>query len=85
MPNLVSDGVVVIQVLLLTLMTRRCQTRRLSRPHAAAQRGVGGRHCRRRIFIVLVDGIGWLLGRDIVTQFQLDIYRTASAWLPWRC
>jgi len=34
---------------------------------------------------VLVDGITWLFGRDIVTPFQLDIYRTASAagWLPW--
>jgi membrane protease YdiL (CAAX protease family) len=37
------------------------------------------------VFVLLVDGISWLLGRDIVTQFQLDTYRTASAagWLPW--
>ena len=37
------------------------------------------------VFIVLADGISWLLGRDLVTQFQLDMYRTASAagWLPW--
>jgi uncharacterized protein len=36
-------------------------------------------------FIVLVDGISWLSGRDLVTPFQLDMYRTASAagWLPW--
>ena len=37
------------------------------------------------IFIVVSDMISWLLGRNIVTQFQLDIYRTASAagCLPW--
>jgi uncharacterized protein len=37
------------------------------------------------IFIALADGMSWLLGRDIVTQFQLDLYRTASGagWLPW--
>jgi membrane protease YdiL (CAAX protease family) len=31
------------------------------------------------IFIVVSDGINWLLGHDIVSQFQLDISRTASA------
>jgi len=37
------------------------------------------------VFIVLIDGISWLSGRDLVTPFQLDMYRTASAagWLPW--
>ena len=37
------------------------------------------------VFSVLADGISWLFGRDIVTQFQLDTYRTASAAgsLPW--
>ena len=37
------------------------------------------------VFIAVADGTSWLLRRDIVTQFQLDIYRTASAagWLPW--
>jgi CAAX protease family protein len=36
-------------------------------------------------FIAVADGTSWLLRRDIVTQFQLDIYRTASTagWLPW--
>jgi CAAX protease family protein len=31
------------------------------------------------------DGISALLGYNLVTQFQLDIYRSASAagWLPW--
>ena len=37
------------------------------------------------VFMVLADVLSWLLGRDLVTQFQLDMYRTASAagWLPW--
>jgi membrane protease YdiL (CAAX protease family) len=37
------------------------------------------------IFIVAIDGISWLFGHNIVTNFQLDIYRTASAagWLAW--
>jgi membrane protease YdiL (CAAX protease family) len=37
------------------------------------------------VFIVVSNAISWLLGRNIVTPFQLDIYRTATAagWLPW--
>jgi len=37
------------------------------------------------IFIVVGNGISWLLGQNIVTSFQRDIYRTAIAagWLPW--
>jgi uncharacterized protein len=36
------------------------------------------------VFILVSNGISSLLGRDIVSQFQLDIYRTASAagYLP---
>ena len=39
------------------------------------------------VFIVVADGTSWLLRRDIVTQFQLDIYRTASTvgWLHGCC
>jgi CAAX protease family protein len=34
--------------------------------------------------IVIGDAVSWLFGRFVVTSFQLDIYRTASAagWLP---
>jgi membrane protease YdiL (CAAX protease family) len=34
--------------------------------------------------IIVGDAISWLFGRGIVTDFQTDIYRTASAagWLP---
>ena len=36
------------------------------------------------VLIALGDGLSWLIGRDIVTPFQSDIYRTAAAegWLP---
>jgi uncharacterized protein len=76
-----------VQVLLLALMAR--QTR------ASAADYLGLTLPRKRdvvwgiiavlIFIIVGDGISWLLGHNIVTQFQLDIYRTASAagWLPW--
>lgn len=94
--NFTGDGVAVIlttcisspvQVLLLVLMAR--QTR------ASAADYLGIKLPRKRdlmfgiiavsIFVVVVDGISWLFGHNIVTQFQLDIYRTASAagWLPW--
>ena len=91
-----ADGVAVtlltcistpVQVLLLALMARQTG--------ASAADYLGLRLPRKSdvvvgiiavvSFIVVVDGVSWLLGRDIVTQFQLDIYRTASAtgWLPW--
>jgi membrane protease YdiL (CAAX protease family) len=36
-------------------------------------------------FIVLGNSLSWLLGRDVVTPFQSDIYRSAAAagWLSW--
>ena len=37
------------------------------------------------ILAVAADGISWILGYNLVSQFQLDIYNSASAagWLPW--
>jgi membrane protease YdiL (CAAX protease family) len=37
------------------------------------------------VFIVVGDVLTWLLGQDIITPFQSDLYRTASAagQLPW--
>jgi len=31
------------------------------------------------------DGVSWILGYNLVSQFQIDIYNSASAagWLPW--
>jgi len=36
------------------------------------------------VLLAAGDTLSWLLGRDVVTQFQTDIYRTAAAagWLP---
>ena len=94
--DVASDGVVAtliicistpVQILLLALMARQAGS--------SAADYLGLTLPRKRdvvvgiiavlVFIVLADGISWLLGRDLVTQFQLDLYRTASAagWLPW--
>jgi uncharacterized protein len=37
------------------------------------------------VAIVVGNVMSWLLGRNIVTAFQTEIYRTAAAagWLPW--
>src|SRR5262245_5127801 len=96
LPNLASDGVFVIlivcistpvQVLLLALMARwrgADPTDYLGLTLPCKGDVVVG-IIAVAVFVVLADGISWLLGRDIVTQFQLDTYRTASAagWLPW--
>jgi membrane protease YdiL (CAAX protease family) len=91
-----SDGVAVtliicistpVQVLLLALMAR--QTRASAADYLGftlpRQRDVVWGIIAVLIFIIVGDGISWLLGHNIVTRFQLDIYRTASAagWLPW--
>src|SRR5262249_26616924 len=94
--DLAGDGVAVtlmvctstpVQVLLLALMARQAG--------ANAADYLGLRLPRKGdvvvgimvvvVFIAVADGTSWLLGRDIVTQFQLDIYRTANTagWLPW--
>lgn len=39
------------------------------------------------VFVVAGNAITWMLGRNVVTNFQVDIYRTASSagWLPLLC
>jgi membrane protease YdiL (CAAX protease family) len=41
--------------------------------------------CALVVMIVAGNVLSWLLGRSLVTPFQLDIYKTASAggWLLW--
>lgn len=94
--DVASDGVVAtliicistpVQILALALMARQAG--------ASAADYLGLTLPRKRdvvvgiiavlVFMVLADVLSWLLGRDLVTQFQLDLYRTASAagWLPW--
>src|SRR5262249_43709895 len=94
--DLAADGVVVtliicistpIQVLLLVLMARQGGANAadylgLTKPR---QSDVVVGIIAVVIFILAVDGASWLLRRDLVSQFQFDIYRTASAagYLPW--
>ena len=94
--DLTVDGVLVslslyigtaIQVALLVLMTRK--------RGAGVAAYLGLTLPRKRdlmlgiiavaVFTAAADAIGWLFTDNLVTQFQLDIYRTANAagWLPW--
>jgi CAAX protease family protein len=94
--DFVSDGVVAtliicistpVQVFLLAFIARRASS------SAADYLGLTLPDRRDAVsgiitviaFIFLADGMSWLLGRDIVTQFQVDLYQTASGagWLPW--
>jgi membrane protease YdiL (CAAX protease family) len=94
--DLAADGVAVtliicistpVQVLLLALLARRTGTSAtdylgLTLPRKSAL--VAG-ILTVVIFILVGNGITWLVGRNIVTDFQLNIYRSASAagYLPW--
>jgi membrane protease YdiL (CAAX protease family) len=94
--DLVTDGslvtvsvciATVVQVLLLAVMARRTGA------GAAAYLGLTAPRKHDLvlgivaivIFTAAADGLSALLGHNLVTQFQLDIYRSASAtgWLPW--
>ena len=95
LPNLAQDGVAVsliigistpVQVGLLMLMARQTG--------ASAADYLGFKWPKRGevvigiltmiAFIVVGNLVSWLLGQNIVTPFQSDIYRTAHAagWLP---
>jgi len=95
MPDFSGDGVAVtivifvsipVQLVLLYLMAQR--------PGGSAAEYLGLRIPSRSevvfgvaatvALIVAGDALSWLLGRFIVTSFQLDIYRTAdeAGWLP---
>jgi CAAX protease family protein len=96
LPDFTGDGTAItlvivvstpVQVLLLALFARRAG--------ASAAKYLGLIWPRRGEVIfgiagtvaVIVAGnvLSWLLGRGLVTPFQIDIYRTASAggWLLW--
>ncbi len=95
LPNLAQDGVAVsviiivstpIQVALLMLMARQTGI--------APADYLGFKWPKRgevvigvlvmAAFVIVGNLVSWLLGQNIVTPFQFDIYRTASAagWLP---
>src|SRR5262245_8958395 len=88
--DLATDGAAVtlivcistpIQVLLLVLFARRRSPSATDYLGLALPRksGVVAGILAVVIFILVVNGITWLLGRNIVSDFQLNIYRTASA------
>jgi hypothetical protein len=96
LPNFTGDGAAItlviavstpVEVLLLALFARRTGA------SAAAYLGlIAPRRAEVVLGIaatvaVIVAGnvLSWLLGRSLVTSFQVDIYRTASAtgWLLW--
>jgi membrane protease YdiL (CAAX protease family) len=95
-PDLARDGVSVtvliwistpVQIALLALFARYAGARvsdylglTLPRKHEVTMGLVAA-----VTFIVVGNGISWLVGHNIVTSFQADIYQTASAagWLPW--
>ena len=94
--NLTTDGVLVtvsvciatvVQIALLALMAR--QTGASSAVYLGLtlppKRDLIVGILAIAIFTAVADGISRILGYNLVTQFQLDIYRTASAagWLPW--
>jgi hypothetical protein len=96
LPNFSGDGAAIaliiavstpIEVVLLALFARRAG------PSAAGYLGLIWPRRGELIFGVLAlvvlmiagDAVSWLLGRSMVTPFQIDIYTTASAagWLLW--
>jgi membrane protease YdiL (CAAX protease family) len=94
--DLVTDGVLVtvsvciataVQLALLVLVTWRTGA------GAAAYLGLTAPPKRGLLLGIIAvailtaaaDGVSWILGYNLVSQFQLDIYNSASAagWLPW--
>lgn len=95
MPDMAQDGVAVsviimvstpIQVALLMLMAR--QTGIAPRDYLGFKWPGRGEVIVGVLvmagFVIVGNLLSWLLGQNIVTPFQFDIYRTASAagWLP---
>jgi membrane protease YdiL (CAAX protease family) len=95
MPDFSGDGVAVsliifvsipLQLVLLWLLAQRpggsaADYLGLKLP-SRAELGVGV--ATTVALIVVGNGVSWLLGRDIVTPFQVNIYRSAAVagWLP---
>jgi membrane protease YdiL (CAAX protease family) len=96
LPNFSGDGVAItliiavstpVEVLLLALFARRKGARVADYLGLIwPRRGeVMFGFATMAILIVAGNVLGWLLGRSLVTPFQIDIYTTASAdgWLLW--
>ena len=91
-----ADGVAVTLIICISTPVQILLLALLARPTGASATDYLGLTLPRKsalvagilavvIFILVGNGITWLLGRNIVTDFQLNIYRSASAagFLPW--
>jgi len=94
--DLEKDGVLVIMSVCITTAVQVALLALMARPTGASAAAYLGLTLPRKrdvvfgiiavvIFTVAADGVSRMLGYDLVTQFQRDIYRSASAagWLPW--
>jgi uncharacterized protein len=95
-PDIASDGVAVILIVCISTPVQVIVLALMARQTGASATDYLGLKLPRKIEVVagiiaililvaLGDGITWLINRDIVSPFQLDIYRTASTagYLPW--
>jgi membrane protease YdiL (CAAX protease family) len=90
MPDFSGDGVAVILVILVSTPVQVALLALMARQTGAGAAGYLGLILPRRAdvvigiaavvaFVVIGNTISWLLGANIVTAFQSDIYRTANA------
>lgn len=95
-PDVTSDGVALILIVCISTPIQVFVLALMARQTGASATNYLGLKLPRRIevvggiiiiviFVAVSDGITWLLGRDIVSQFQLDIYASArnAGYLPW--
>ena len=87
--DLAADGVAVTLIICISTPVQILLLALLARPTGASATDYLGLTLPRKsalvagifavvIFILVGNGITWLLGRNIVTDFQLNIYRSAS-------
>jgi uncharacterized protein len=94
-PDVTSDGVALILIVCISTPIQVFVLALMARQTGASATNYLGLKLPRRIevvggiiiiviFVAVSDGITWLLGRDIVSQFQLDIYASArnAGYLP---
>ena len=95
LPNLAQDGVAVSVIIIVSTPIQVALLMLMARQTGIAPADYLGLKWPKRgevvigvlvmaAFVIIGNLVSWLLGQDIVTPFQFDIYRTASAagWLP---
>jgi hypothetical protein len=90
LPDFSSDGAAIVLVILVSTPVQVVLLALMARQRAAAAADYLGLVLPRRadvafgvlavvVFVIVGNMVSWLLGVNIVTAFQSDIYRTASA------